>query len=60
MVTADEVGRVTIFAPLDVAALEQLARLAADVSLRPGEYAANQGDEQRCSPCSTATSRRSS
>ena len=46
MVTADEVARVTIFAPLDVAALEQLARVAADVSLRPGEYAANPGDER--------------
>ena len=46
MVTADEVALVTIFAPLDVAAREQLARVAADVSLRPGEYAANPGDER--------------
>ncbi len=46
MVTADEVARITIFAPLDVAAREQLARVAADVSLRTGEYAANPGDER--------------
>src|SRR6476619_811579 len=45
MVTAVEIGRVAIFAPLDVSAREQLSRVAADISLQRGEYAANPGDE---------------
>jgi thioredoxin reductase (NADPH) len=46
MVTAEEVRRVAIFSSLDVAACEQLARAAADIALRQGEYAANPGDER--------------
>jgi thioredoxin reductase (NADPH) len=46
MVTADEVGGITIFAELDVEQRERLARVAADVSLVSGEYAAHEGDER--------------
>src|SRR5262249_55020234 len=45
MVTPDEVGLVTVFAGLDSAARERLSRVAADISLAPGEYAAHEGDE---------------
>ena len=37
MVTADEIGRVTIFAALEPADCDRLARVAADISLMPGE-----------------------
>jgi thioredoxin reductase (NADPH) len=43
MVTADDVCRVAIFAGLDRADCERLARAAADISLVPLEYAAHQG-----------------
>ena len=46
MVTADEIAGVTIFASLDAADLERLARVAADISLLPGEYAAAEGSER--------------
>jgi thioredoxin reductase (NADPH) len=46
VVTADEIGRITVFAGLDEAAREQLARAAADLHLTPGEYAAREGDER--------------
>jgi thioredoxin reductase (NADPH) len=46
MVTADEIGRVTVFADLDPGDRERLSRAAADISLMPGEYAANEGDER--------------
>jgi thioredoxin reductase (NADPH) len=46
MVTADDVRGIRIFAGLDHAACEQLSRAAADISLAPGEYAANEGDER--------------
>src|SRR4029453_15935283 len=39
MVTPDEIGEVTIFAGLDAAARERLSRVAADISLVPGEGA---------------------
>jgi thioredoxin reductase (NADPH) len=45
VVTAEDVGRVTIFAGLPEEDRERLAREAADITLLPGEYAANQGDE---------------
>src|SRR5919199_5782016 len=45
MVTPEEVGRVPLFARLDEAQREQLSRVAADISLAPGEYAAPQGSE---------------
>src|SRR6266581_5193170 len=46
MVTADEIGQVTIFAALDPADWDRLARVSADISLMPGEYAAHEGDER--------------
>jgi thioredoxin reductase (NADPH) len=46
MVTADDIARVTIFAALDATARERLCRAAADITLTPGEYAANEGDER--------------
>jgi thioredoxin reductase (NADPH) len=46
MVTAEEIARIAIFASLDPVAREQLARAAADISLRAGEYAANPGDDR--------------
>jgi thioredoxin reductase (NADPH) len=46
VVTADEIGEVTIFAGLDEVARERLSRVAADISLMPGEYAATEGSER--------------
>ena len=46
MVTPEEIGRVALFADLDPDQLERLARVAADVSLVVGEYAAHQGAER--------------
>ena len=46
MVTADEIGRIAVFAGLDAESRERLARAAADVTLAPGEYAAHEGDER--------------
>src|SRR5215207_2219385 len=46
MLTAVEIGRVTIFAALDAGARERLSRAAADISLAAGEYAAHEGDER--------------
>ncbi|HYX85465.1 MAG TPA: FAD-dependent oxidoreductase [Gaiellales bacterium] len=46
MVTADEIRAVTVFAGLDQAACERLSRVAADISLVPGEYAAYEGSER--------------
>jgi thioredoxin reductase (NADPH) len=45
MVTAEEIGRVGIFAGLDAAQRERLSLAAADISLMPGEYAAHQGED---------------
>src|SRR5215831_19803058 len=46
MVTAKEIGRVEVFAELDQDARERLSRVAADIALAPGEYAAHEGDER--------------
>lgn len=46
MVTAEEIGRVTVFATLGPTVRERLSRAAADISLLPGEYAAQEGDER--------------
>ena len=46
MVTPDEIGDVTIFAGLDAAARERLSRVAADISLVPGEWAVPEGGDQ--------------
>jgi thioredoxin reductase (NADPH) len=46
MVTADDLGTVPLFAALGEAARERLARVAADITLLPGEYAAHEGEER--------------
>src|SRR4051794_5070894 len=46
MVTAEEIAQVPLFASLDPAQCERLSRIAADISLAPGEYAADQGSER--------------
>ena len=46
MVTADEIGSITIFAGLPEADRERLARAAADITLAAGEYAAHEGAER--------------
>jgi thioredoxin reductase (NADPH) len=46
MVTAEEIAGVALFAGLDATQRERLARVAADVSLVPGEYAAPEGGER--------------
>ena len=45
MVTADEVAEVAIFAGLEAEARERLARVAADITLGEGEYAAHAGSD---------------
>jgi len=46
MVKPDEVGAIAVFEALGPADRVRLARAAADISLRPGEYAAHEGDER--------------
>src|SRR5262245_38663038 len=46
MVTAEEIWEIEIFAALDAVARERLSRCAADISLEPGEYAADEGSER--------------
>jgi thioredoxin reductase (NADPH) len=46
MVTAEEIAGIEVFAMLQVDQQERLARAAADVTLVPGEYAANEGDDR--------------
>ena len=43
MVTAEEIGAVQVFAALDPKGRERLSQVAADISLVPGEYAADEG-----------------
>ena len=45
MVTPEEIAQVPLFGGLDADQREQLSRLAADISLVAGEYAAPQGSE---------------
>ena len=46
VVTAEEIGRVALFAALAPAQREQLSRVAADIRLQPGEYAVHEGGER--------------
>ncbi|HET8821526.1 MAG TPA: FAD-dependent oxidoreductase [Thermoleophilaceae bacterium] len=46
MVTPEEIAAVPLFASLDAAQRERLSRVAADVSLVAGEYAAAEGSER--------------
>jgi thioredoxin reductase (NADPH) len=45
MVTTEEIGRVPLFAALEPEQLDQLSRVAADITLVPGEYAAPHGGD---------------
>jgi thioredoxin reductase (NADPH) len=44
MVTAEEIGRVTVFTDLDEDERERLTRVVADITLVPGEFAVHEGD----------------
>jgi thioredoxin reductase (NADPH) len=46
MVTADEVAWIAIFSELAFAERERIARVAADITLAPGEYAVDEGGER--------------
>jgi thioredoxin reductase (NADPH) len=46
MVTADEIRTIKVFECLDETACERLARVAADINLVPGEFAAEEGAER--------------
>jgi thioredoxin reductase (NADPH) len=46
VVTAEEIGGVSLFSVLGEAERERLSRVAADITLAPGEYAAHEGDER--------------
>jgi thioredoxin reductase (NADPH) len=46
MVTTDELGRFEVFATLDPADRERLCRVAADISLNPGEHVVHEDDER--------------
>ena len=46
MVTPEEIGLIPLFAALERAQREQLSRVAADIRLAAGEYAADEGSEQ--------------
>ena len=44
MVTAEEIGRVAVFADLGPTERDRLSRVVADITLVPGESAVNEGD----------------
>jgi thioredoxin reductase (NADPH) len=44
MVTAEEIGRVAVFADLEQAERDRLSRVVADITLVPGEFAVHEGD----------------
>ena len=46
MVTAEEIRTVKVFGCLDEVACERLARVAADLNLVPGEFAAEEGEQR--------------
>ena len=46
MITPEEIQSIQLFATLGREACERIARVAADISLEPGEYAAREGDER--------------
>jgi thioredoxin reductase (NADPH) len=46
MVTAEEIGRVGIFADIEAAERDGLSQVVADITLVPGESAVNEGDER--------------
>ena len=44
MVTAEEIGRIAVFADLEPAERDRLSRVVADITLAPGESAVHEGD----------------
>src|SRR3954470_13818479 len=46
VVTAEEIAAVKVFAAIDGDGRERLSRVAADIDLAPGEYAAQEGSER--------------
>jgi thioredoxin reductase (NADPH) len=46
MVTPEEIRQFEVFASVDPADCDQLCRVVADISLSPGEYAVNEGDDR--------------
>jgi thioredoxin reductase (NADPH) len=46
VVTSEEIGAVELFAALEPADRERVSRVAADISLVPGEHAVHEGDER--------------
>ena len=46
MVTAEEIGGISLFAGVPRSELEQVSRVAADLRLQPGEYAIHAGDQR--------------
>ena len=46
MLTADDVASIPLFAGLSLAGRERFAQAAADIHLRPGEYAVHEGEER--------------
>src|SRR4051794_644456 len=46
VVTTEEIGEVALFAALDSSEREQISRVAADIGLVAGEYAADEGSER--------------
>ncbi len=45
VVTSDEIGLIRVFADLERADRERLCRVAADISLAPGEFVVHEGDQ---------------
>jgi thioredoxin reductase (NADPH) len=46
VVTPEEIGQVAVFADLQQSERDRLSRLVADITLMPGEFAVNDGDER--------------
>jgi thioredoxin reductase (NADPH) len=46
VVTAEEIGQVAVFADLQPSERDRLSRLVADITLSPGEFVVNEGDER--------------
>jgi thioredoxin reductase (NADPH) len=46
VISAEEIGKIAVFAALSESEREQISRVAADVTLVEGEYAAHEGDER--------------
>jgi len=44
VVTAEEIGRVAVFADLEPAERDRLSRVGVDITLVPGESAVHEGD----------------